>query len=78
MSWIAIVLWIVENIPSIISLIKQIIAIFHTLPADQGQTLRQTISDAIQTGDIEKVKSVVQDQCKAFGWIGCPSQLVGE
>lgn len=63
MSWITIVLWIVSNLPEMISLVKQIIDLFGTLP--KGSGLRQRLSDAIQkakeSGDKSIVAGVIKD-----------------
>lgn len=79
MSWIAIFFFIVQHIPDLVSIIKAVIALIHSIPHDQREQARAEIGAAIKTGDKEAVRAVVNEwhhKCQP-GSVGCPMDLVG-
>lgn len=78
MSWLAIVLWILANAGSLISLVKQIIDLIHTLPKDEAKQARLEVSDAIKANDHNIIKGVLQKWIKRCNGIACAAELKGE
>lgn len=75
MSWISIILYILVNLPKMISILKDIIALIKGAPKEQQLNVKQVLEDAIkehkQTKDDQKLKDVLQ---KCSG-VGCPPDL---
>lgn len=74
MSWLAIVLWLITNIPEIVKLVQELIDLIKHIPHPQQLGYRDAISNAILSGDKENVKKVVQE-CVG---LACPSDLKKE
>lgn len=70
MSWVSIILYIIMNIPQLISLVKQIIALIQNRPKAERESIRHRLQVAIEhhkaTGDDSKIREVCSDVgCKA-------------
>lgn len=59
MTWLGIILWIVIHIPDFIAIIQAIINLLKGASFNRRNAVRITISDAIQTGDVALVKTVI-------------------
>lgn len=77
MSWIAIVFWIITNIPNFIGIIREILDLIHSIPRDQQVSFRQRLSDAIHTGDKVQVKEALKAVHTSCSGVGCVSTPVG-
>lgn len=74
MSWLAIVLWLLTNIPEIVKLVQELIDLIRGIPHKDQLAYRDAIAKAIHTGDHELVKQVVKECVGA----ACPMQLAVE
>lgn len=75
MSWLAIVLFIIEHIPDLIKIIQEIIALLHGIPHTERVAARVVISDAIKSGDHQSVREVVaQVHAYCLGQVACPAE----
>lgn len=77
MSWLAIVLFIIQHLPDFITIIVDII---NALGGKGHQALhdaRVNLSSAIQTGDLSNAKQAITNQAVSLG-VAVPAHLVGE
>lgn len=75
MSWLAIVLFIIEHIPDLIKIIQEIIALLHGLPHTERVAARLSISDAIKTGNNDIVRAVVGAVRSNCEGVACPAEV---
>lgn len=73
MSWVAIVFWIVRNIPTLISLVKELIKIIHGHP--QEGMVKNMIANAILMDGTKEGVSHALTHCIG---IACPPNVVKE
>lgn len=79
MSWVSIVLFVMQHIPDLIGIIQSIIKLIHGLPLSERVAAREKIAQAIQTGthnDVRRVTAEVHGRCE--GMVGVPMDLVKE
>lgn len=78
MSWLAIVLFIIEHIPDIIEVIKKIIDLLRGMPRPDRVEARHDLASAIRSGDHDKVREVAKQWEKRCEGVACPSDVLGE
>ena len=77
MSWLAIVLFIIQHLPDFITIIVDII---NALGGQGHQALhdaRVNLSQAIQSGNLDNAKTAIRSQAVSLG-VAVPAHLVGE
>ncbi len=79
MGWFSIVFWILTHAGDLISLVKQILSLIHTLPKGDAMLAKSEIGEAVKSGNKETVKSIMEkwrDKCAASGGTACGGDLV--
>lgn len=78
MSWIAIVFWVITNIPNFIGIIREILELINSIPRGERVALRDRIATAIHSGDKMQVKEALKAVHTTCSGVGCVSQPIGE
>ncbi len=79
MSWVAILFFVLQHIPDMISIIREVLALIHKLPKEQREQAKVEIGSAIQSGDDAAVREALSHwhhRCEP-GTVGCPMDLIG-
>lgn len=74
MTWLAIVLYIVSNIPTLIGVIQKILDLIHGLPKAQADSIKHLLSQAVEQHKQTKDDAALTKVCEG---VGCPPGLVG-
>lgn len=71
MSWLAIVFWILQNAPTLISLVRQIIDLIRHIPHADQLAYRAHIAKAIHSGNHALIEQTLHECIGA----ACPTEL---
>lgn len=75
MGWLQIILWVITHAPQLISLVKQIIELFKSMPKADQMAARAELFDAIKSKDEGKVKGVFKKWKHKCEGVACPADL---
>lgn len=75
MSWFAILLFVIKEIPDLLTVFKAILELVRKIPPADRVQARTEISDAIQTKSNDEVRAVMKDWHHKCEGIACPSEL---
>lgn len=78
MSWLAIILFVMQHLPDLISIVEKIIELIHGLPHADRVQARQEMTAAIKANDLGKFREVATSWHRKCLGVACPADLVGE